>query len=259
MREDVRCDDVYIVQPTGAPVGEHLPELLLLADACCRAGAERTTGVVRYWKQCRRFQPKGLAREMLSGGMQLPLQVSFRGMPRSAAIETDIREKAAKLEEFYDRITSVRVVVETPHRQHRQGKLFHVRIDVRVPGREIVVSREPAQHHAYEDVYVAIRDAFDAARRQIEDYAREMRGTVKTHEPLPEGRIVKLDREGGFGFIALPDARELYFHRNSVVDAEFDRLRVGDEVRFVEELGEEGPQASTVHVVGTPFTIKKGG
>jgi cold shock CspA family protein/ribosome-associated translation inhibitor RaiA len=190
--------------------------------------------------------------------MQVPLQVSFRNMPPSAAIEADIRDKAAKLEAFSDRITSMRVVVETPHRQHRRGKLFHVRVDVRVPGRELVVSREPAEHHAYEDVYVAIRDAFDAARRQIEDYAREMRGMVKAHEAPPQGRIVRLEREGGYGFIATPDAREIYFHRNSVVDADFDRLRVGDEVRFAEEPGEQGPQASTVHLVGVPFTLKKG-
>jgi ribosomal subunit interface protein len=189
--------------------------------------------------------------------VQIPLEISFRNVTPSPGLEADIREKAAKLEEFYDRITSARVVVETPHRRHRQGKLFHVRLDLRVPGREIVVSREPAGHHAYEDVYVAIRDAFDAAKRQLEDYVREVRGSVKTHEPLPQGRIAGLHPEEDYGFIATPDGREVYFHRHSVVDADFDRLRVGDEVRFVEEAGEQGPQASTVHRTGTPFTIKK--
>jgi ribosomal subunit interface protein len=116
-------------------------------------------------------------------------------MPPSPAIENAIREKAAKLEEFFDRITSARVVVETPHRQHRQGKLFHVRIDLRVPGREIVVSRDPIEHHAYEDVYVAIRDAFDAAKRQLEDYAREVRHEVKVHEHPPAGRIARFAPE----------------------------------------------------------------
>jgi len=191
--------------------------------------------------------------------MQAPLQVSFRNTPPSPAVEADIREKAAKLEAFSDRITSVRVLVETPHRQHRQGKLFHVRIDVRVPGRELVVRREPAEHRAHEDVHVAVRDAFDAAKRQLEDYVRETRGNVKTHDTPAQGRIVRLDAERGHGFIATTDSREIYFHRNCVVDAEFDRLRVGDEVRFVEKLGEKGPQASTVHVVGTSFTLKKRG
>ena len=195
---------------------------------------------------------------MLNDGMQVPLQVSFRNMPPSPAVEADIRDKAAKLEEFYDRITSVRVVVETPHRQHRQGKLFHVRIDVRVPGRELVVRREPAENRAHEDVHVAVRDDFDAAKRQLEDYVRETRGNVKTHD-TPQGRIVRLDPARGHGFIATADAREVYVHRNSVVGTEFDQLCIGDEVRFAEERGEEGPQATTVHLVGTPFTLKKRG
>ena len=194
---------------------------------------------------------------MLKRGMQVPLEITFRNMPPSPAIEVDIRDKAAKLEEFHDRITSARVVVETPHRQHRQGKLFHVRIDVRVPGRELVVSREPAAHHASEDVYVAIRDAFDDAKRQLEDYARETRGDVKTHEGPPEGRIARLYGEDGYGFIETPEGREVYFHRNSIVGSDFDRLRVGDAVRFSEEAGEQGPQASTVHVAGVPSTTKK--
>jgi cold shock CspA family protein len=139
-------------------------------------------------------------------------------------------------------------VVERPHRQHHKGTLFHVRIDLRVPGRELVVNRDPTEHHAHEDVYVAIRDAFDAARRQLEDHAREMRGGVKSHEPTPQGRVARLHAQQGFGFIETPAGRELYFHANSVIDGTFDALRVGDEVRFSEEAGERGPQASTVHL-----------
>jgi ribosomal subunit interface protein len=169
-------------------------------------------------------------------------------MPSTPAIEAAIREKAAKLEQFYDRITSVRVVIETPHRQHRKGKLFHVRIDLRVPGQEIVVSRDPASHHEFEDVYVAIRDAFDGAKRQLEDYARETRHRPKTHEAPPEGRVVSLHAGDGYGFIEASDGREIYFHRNSVVGGAFDRVRIGDRVRFDETAGECGPQASTVHV-----------
>ncbi len=190
--------------------------------------------------------------------METPLEITFRNVPASPAIEADIREKAAKLEEFFGRITSARVVLETPHRQHRQGALYHVRIDLRVPGREIVVSRDPAKHHAHEDAYVAIRDAFDDAKRQLEDYAREMRGTVKAHEPAAEGHVVRIDPQGGFGFIETSDGREVYFHRHSLLDGDFGRLGVGDEVRFSEEAGESGPQASTVHRAGVPFTKKRG-
>jgi ribosomal subunit interface protein len=113
--------------------------------------------------------------------MELPLQISFRDVAPSPAVEAKIRERAEKLERYYDRIMACRVVVETPHGRHHQGKLFHVRIDLTVPGAELVVSREPDQHHAHEDVFVAIRDAFDAAQRQLADFARRQRGATKTH------------------------------------------------------------------------------
>jgi ribosomal subunit interface protein len=113
--------------------------------------------------------------------MKLPLQVTFRNMQASAAVEAEVRERAQKLERFYSEIMSCRVAIEPQQRQHHKGNLYHVRIDVKVPDSELVTSREPPAHHAHEDVYVAVRDAFDAMRRQIEDYARTRRGEVKTH------------------------------------------------------------------------------
>lgn len=181
--------------------------------------------------------------------MQLPLQISFRDIPPSAAVEARIRERADKLDLYYDRIMSCRVVVEAPHGRHHQGKLFHVRVDLIVPGGELVVSREPAQHHAHEDVFVAIRDAFDAAQRQLADYARRQRGQTKTHEAPAIARVCSLFPEEGYGFIQSPDGTEVYFHRNSVLDGDFDTLTVGSEVRLAIEEGDNGPQASTVHVV----------
>lgn len=180
--------------------------------------------------------------------MQIPLQISFRGMEPSPAVELKVRERVTKLERFSDRITSCRVVVESPHRRHHQGKLFHVRVDLAVPGSELAVSREPAQHHEHEDVYVAIRDAFDAAQRQLEDHTRRHRGDVKAHEESPQARITKLFADEGYGFLETPDGREIYFHRNSLVGADFAAVAVGTAVRFVESVGEHGPQASTVHV-----------
>lgn len=109
--------------------------------------------------------------------MQIPMQITIRDMEHSAALETYIRQKAAKLDEFFKHIMSCRVVVEMPHKHHQQGKQFNVRIDIGVPGNEIVVNRDHS-----EDVYIALRDAFDAAKRQLEDYARKVRGNVKTHE-----------------------------------------------------------------------------
>ncbi|MCC7484672.1 MAG: ribosome-associated translation inhibitor RaiA [Burkholderiales bacterium] len=113
--------------------------------------------------------------------METPLQITFRGLTHSDAVETRIRERADRLERYYDRIIGCRVVVEELHQHHRKGNHFHVRVDVTVPGTEIVANREPDANHAYTDVYVAIRDAFDAVGRQLEDYARRQDGCVKTH------------------------------------------------------------------------------
>lgn len=180
--------------------------------------------------------------------MKLPLQVVFRNMGPSDAVEAKVRERAAQLDRFYEHVMSCRVVVEAHHKHHHQGNLYHVRVDLKVPDGEIVASRDPVGHHAHEDVYVAIRDAFDAARRQLEDYVRRRRGETKAHETPPHGRIAELYPD--YGKIEAPDGRLVYFHRRSVVDADFDTLEIGAEVRFAEEMGEKGPQASTVHVVG---------
>ena len=102
--------------------------------------------------------------------MQIPVQVAFRDIDPSPAIEARIREHVAKLEDFHPRITGCRVMVEAHHRRHRKGKLYHVRIDLTVPGTELVVSRDSQENHAHEDVYVAIRDAFDATRRRLQDH-----------------------------------------------------------------------------------------
>jgi ribosomal subunit interface protein len=117
-----------------------------------------------------------------------PVQIVFQNLDPSAAIEAAIRERAEKLDRFYDRIMNCRVVVEVPHKRHRQGKLYTVRIEVTVPDETLLVTRDPAQDHAHEDVYVSIRDAFDAMRRQLEEYARQRRGEVKRRQPAKPGQ-----------------------------------------------------------------------
>ncbi|MCL4799134.1 MAG: HPF/RaiA family ribosome-associated protein [Burkholderiales bacterium] len=108
--------------------------------------------------------------------MQTELQITVRDMEHSAALDERIRDKVKKLEQVYPRIQSCRVVLEAPHRHKQQGKQFTVRVDLTVPGREIVVNHD---HH--EDMYVALRDAFNAARRQLEAYGSIQRGDVKSH------------------------------------------------------------------------------
>ena len=182
--------------------------------------------------------------------MQVPLQVSLRHMEHSKSVEVLIREKVAKLDASPDHIMGCRVVVEPAGKHHEHGNLYQVRIDITVPSEEIVVVREPSQHAEYKDINVADRDAFDSARRRLEDYVRRRRGSVKVLETAPHARVSKLFPDEGYGFLATPDGREIYFHRHSVLLDKFDQLEVGTEVTFVEEEGKKGPQASTVRPVG---------
>ncbi len=177
--------------------------------------------------------------------MKLPLQIKVRNIAHSESFEAVIRERAEKLEAIYDRMTHCRVIIEAPHRHHHQGFLYNVRIQLGVPGAELVVKRE-----SHENLFIAIRDAFEAARRQLQDYVRRRRGDVKTHETIPFARVSKLFSEEGYGFIETTDGREFYFHRNSVLNKGFDFLKIGTEVRFSEEEGEKGPQASSLSIVG---------
>lgn len=175
--------------------------------------------------------------------MQIPLQITIHDMPHSEALEALIRDKVKKLDSLFAHVTSCRVVVEMPHRHQHQGKQFNVRIDLDVPGNEIIVNRD---HD--EDVYVALRDAFDAARRQLEDYVHRLRRETKTHVIEHVGHVKRILHRDGFGFIAGADGSELYFHRDNVINPSFDQLKVGDEVKFVEEMGTDGPQAKRISV-----------
>ena len=182
--------------------------------------------------------------------MQIPLQINFRDMDPSPAVEARVREKAALLERFHDRIVGCRVVIEERNRHQHKGKLYNVRIEIRVPGSDIFVGHVGPQDHAHEDVYVAIRDAFDVAIRRLEDHTRRRRGDVKTHETPPHGKIVRLYSD--HGFIETSDSQEIYFHKNSVAEGKFGDLEVGTKVRVVVVEGEsaEGAQASTVVPIG---------
>jgi ribosomal subunit interface protein len=174
--------------------------------------------------------------------MQIPLQITVREMPHSDALDARIREKVADLERFHPRITSCRVTVAESRKHHQQGRHFEVRIDIRVPGHaEIVANR---QHD--EDVYVALRDAFASATRQLEEAVREMRGDVKAHETPQQGTVTRIDLDEGVGFIEMSDGRELYFSRENVVHPRFEHLAPGTKVQFIEALGDSGRQAKRV-------------
>ncbi len=166
--------------------------------------------------------------------MQIPLQITFRGIPKSEAVEARIREKTNKLERFHSHIMSCRVAVEAEHQRHHQGNQYHIRIDITVPGKELVISREHHDNHAYEDIYVAIRDAFNAATRQLEEHARIKRGAVKNHNPKLNGTIVNLPPEQDSGFPESADNKEIHFLRDNLT---------GNETFYAEEEEDLGSQA----------------
>jgi len=170
-----------------------------------------------------------------------PVKVVIRDMPNSPALEDHVRRKAEKLSQYYNHINSFHVVIEVPQKHKRQGKLFGVRIDLHVPGKDIVVNRK-----LDEDVYVAIRDAFDALLRQLESYTRKRRGDIKSHDTANYGHITKIFPDEGYGFIECVDGNELYFSVTNVTYPSFDQLTIGDPVQFLGITGDEGMQAHRV-------------
>jgi cold shock CspA family protein/ribosome-associated translation inhibitor RaiA len=186
--------------------------------------------------------------------MQVPLRLTFRHVNKTDAIEELIRKQAAKLERVCDHIVSCTIAVEKPQEHQRSGSPFRVRIDVTVPPEhELVVTREPGEGDLHEQLPTVIRDAFGAMRRQLKKLVDKQHGDVKSH-PAQEvaGLVARVFREQGYGFLKSTDGREVYFHQNSLVNGDFDRLEVGDGVQWHEQEGENGPQASTVRLVQKP-------
>jgi ribosome-associated translation inhibitor RaiA/cold shock CspA family protein len=184
--------------------------------------------------------------------MNLPLQVTFRHMDPSPALEERIRKLMGRLEKFSAHILHCQVVVEEPHQHGRQGSLFEFRIEITVPDEKILITQAHDLDHAHENAYVSLRDAFRTARRKLEDYERKQRQQIKAHvEPL-QGRICEVDPRRSFGRIETDDGRLFYFHRNSLARGRLEDLVTGLRVRFSEQAGDLGPQASAVDVISLP-------
>ena len=182
--------------------------------------------------------------------MQSPVQITFRDIKPSAVISAHVEKRAARLEAFLDGIVRCHVVVEAPHRRGRQGRHYHVRVDLHVPGKELVVSKPPLDGDGKEDLHAVVDEAFSDAERVLDDYSRQLHVDQKAHLAPPHGVITKVFLDRGYGFIDSGDGHEVYFHRNSVLGTAFEKLHVGAKVRFAEEDGDKGPQASTVHFSG---------
>ena len=183
--------------------------------------------------------------------MQVPLEITFRHVRKTPELEQFIRDRAAALEKVCDHITSCRIAVEKQIRHSHTGKACYVRLDIMVPpNHEIVVTRHPDKGETHLNVETDLREAFDAATLRLEELVELQRGDVKKH-PAQEvrGVVIKLFPMDGYGFVRSLDGREIYFHRNSVTNDGFDRLKTGTGVWFVEEQGEKGPQATTVRII----------
>ncbi|HWI27537.1 MAG TPA: HPF/RaiA family ribosome-associated protein [Stellaceae bacterium] len=181
--------------------------------------------------------------------MQSPLEIAFHNLPSSEWVEQEIRERVAKLEKRYPRLVGCRVSVEALHHQHRTGNIYEVHIDLKLPGGEVAVSREP--HHArdkyaHPDLKRSLRDAFAAAERRLDDFKEQQAGEIKTHAVPFQGQIAEIDLAGEHGFILTAEGSQLYFHRNSVMNADFAKLKRGDAVHYVATDGDTGPTAAKV-------------
>ncbi|HET9298925.1 MAG TPA: HPF/RaiA family ribosome-associated protein [Candidatus Polarisedimenticolaceae bacterium] len=199
--------------------------------------------------------------------MILEPRITYRNVHPTPHIERAVRREVAKLDRYAPDITACHVMIEIPHRHHGAPNPYHVRVELTLPGSQIVVGRQPSLHSRAQDlelgelprefaidapdqeIAVSLRHAFDAARRRLQDTVRRQRHAVKEHATSPLGRVARLFPERGYGFLVAGDGHEVYFHRNSVLDGGFDRLEVGSEVRFAEEHGIDGAQASTVQPV----------
>jgi cold shock CspA family protein len=179
--------------------------------------------------------------------MEVPLIVVPRRIELSDDAMALIRERAERLEHFYRPIIRCQVSIEGPGSHHRAGGPYQVRIDLRLPGEELTIDRQ-----ASSELASAVREAFDAARRRLEDYVRRQRHEIKSHVSPPNGHVKRLFRGEGYGFLETPDGREIYFHHNSVLDPGFGRLQIGDAVRFAPGPGDTGPQDSTLIAVEDP-------
>lgn len=195
----------------------------------------------------------------------IPVQLTFRNAVSTEKLEAEIRDRAQKLNLFYPPIMKCQVLIEGSARQQKKGYSFQIRIRLTLPGGEIVVNRAPTlrpedreegtERHRTEmetgrkHLEGAIKQAFDAARRQLQNYARRKRVDVKSHEPVHSARVIRLYPTEETGYIETPGGREIYFHGNSVINGRYKNLKVGTVVTFVEEAGEKGPQASTIRLI----------
>jgi cold shock CspA family protein/ribosome-associated translation inhibitor RaiA len=201
--------------------------------------------------------------------MQVPVQITFRNIHGSNEIESRIKEEISSLENYYPRIMGCRVVIDLPHRRHKEGNPYAVKIDIKVPGKEISINRQPSLYHERKNIHdtriskgkeikvvhkqmeAAINEAFDSARRILQDRIRKQRGDIKMHEEVPHAIVTKLFPKRGYGYLKTPNGRRLFFERQNVLNSDFEKLKVGTRVTYTNEEAEKGPEAVLVRIAGS--------
>jgi cold shock CspA family protein len=183
--------------------------------------------------------------------MQTPIQIEFKGIDANERLRNTIAAHVDELETRFGRVTACRVMLNAPSGHHRTGGLYEVHIRLLLPnGKQVNIGRTPKADERHSDLEFAIADAFHRARRRLQDQARRMQGQTKSHEGSPLGTVSQLEPIDGYGMLTTADGREIYFHRNSVLNDAFSKLKIGTRVTFAEEIGNKGPQASTVKLLG---------
>lgn len=187
--------------------------------------------------------------------MRVPLEIAFKQVEATASLEGLVRERVDRLPRYFRNIIACRVAVEAASRNNQhEVTAYRVRVEVSVPGNDLVATASPRvgtpQAAVVHDPYQAVRDAFVAMERRLKTYAGRQRAERKPRATAPHAVITMLNHQEGFGFLRTINGREIYFHQNAVVNDGFVRLELGDEVRFNEVQGDEGPQASTVEAIG---------
>ncbi|MDX1634253.1 MAG: HPF/RaiA family ribosome-associated protein [Marinobacter sp.] len=186
--------------------------------------------------------------------MQIPLELKFDGVTHSQWIEDYVRERAAKLDRMCDNLMSCRVVVERAQHHHNTGNPYRARVEVTLPPKkDLVADKQGTVSDPHVQLRPVIRKAFEAMEKQIKKETARRNGAVKVHDEQPSALVVRMFPDQDYGFIKSPtDGTEYYFHRNAVLHDDFDRLTPGTEVRFEAEMGDDGPQASTVQIINKP-------
>jgi ribosomal subunit interface protein len=186
--------------------------------------------------------------------MEVPIEITFRNVNRTDTLDQLVRDQANRLERFHDRITSCHVAVEQPQEHLRSGRQWRVRLDITVPrGNEIVVRKEAGKGDMHEQLATVIKDSFDAAERQIKELHERQRGEVKQNaESDFVGIVTKVFPEEDYGFIMDPSEQDIYFHRNAVLNDDFDRITEGTAVWYQSEIGDDGLQATAVRIESKP-------